>query len=94
MAADKLKGTIQEILSPAGITLNGDKPWDLRVRDERFYQRVLRDSSLGFGESYMDGWWECEQLDELFAKLLPTDPKDKIKKNWRLLVLYPQRSNF
>jgi len=84
MASEKLKSIIQEILSPAGITLNGDKPWDLQIRDDRFYQRILRDSSLGFGESYVDGWWECDQLDELFAKLLPTDPKDKIKKNWRL----------
>jgi cyclopropane-fatty-acyl-phospholipid synthase len=87
MSADKLKGAIQEILSPAGITLNGEKPWDIRVRDERFYQRVMMDSSLGFGESYMDGWWECDQLDELFAKIMPTQPKDKIKRSWRLLIL-------
>ena len=86
MSTEKLKRAIQEILSPAGITLNGDKPWDIRVRDERFYHRVLRDSSLGFGESYIDGWWECGQLDELFTKILPTEPKEKIKKNWRLLV--------
>ena len=86
MAAEGFKRTVQEILSPAGIALNGDKPWDLRVMDERFYQRVLRESSLGFGESYMDGWWECDQLDELFARLLPTDPKEKIKNNWRLLA--------
>ena len=86
MTADRLKGAIEEILSPSGITLNGDKPWDIRVGDERFYQRVLREGSLGFGEAYMDGWWECEQLDEFFARLLPTEPKDKIRKNWRLLA--------
>jgi len=86
MAADRLKAIIQEILSPAGITIDGDEPWDIRVRDERFYQRVTRESSLGFGESYVDGWWECEQLDELFAKIMPTQPKDKIKKSWRLLI--------
>ncbi len=84
MAVDKQKHIIQEILSPAGITLNGDKPWDIQVRDERFYQRILRDGSLGLGESYVDGWWECGQLDDFFAKIMPTQPKDKIKKNWRL----------
>jgi cyclopropane-fatty-acyl-phospholipid synthase len=84
MAVDKQKGIVQEILSSAGITLNGDRPWDIQVRDERFYQRVLRDGSLGLGESYVDGWWECEHLDEFFAKIMPTQPKDKIKKNWRL----------
>jgi cyclopropane-fatty-acyl-phospholipid synthase len=83
--ADKLKALTQEILSPAGITLNGDSPWDLRVKDERFYRRVLREGSLGLGESYMDGWWECEELDTFFAKLVPTDPEAKLRKNWRLL---------
>src|SRR5574340_1041853 len=86
MGAENLKQTIRELLSPAGITLNGDRPWDIRVRDERFYHRVLRDGSLGFGESYMEGWSECGQLDEFFTRILPTDPKEKIKKNWRLLV--------
>jgi cyclopropane-fatty-acyl-phospholipid synthase len=85
MATDNLKSMIREILSPAGITLNGDQPWDIQVRDERFYPRIMRDSSLGLGESYVDGWWECEYLDEFFAKILPTQPKEKIKKNWRLM---------
>lgn len=84
-AADRLRNIVQEILSPAGITLNGDKPWDIQVRDERFYRRVLREGSLGLGESYMDGWWECEKLDDFFAKIIPTEPEDKIKKNWRVL---------
>ncbi len=80
-----LKAVTQEILSPAGITLNGNNPWDLRVKDERFYHRVLAEGSLGLGESYMDDWWDCEALDTFFAKLIPTDPEAKLKKNLRLL---------
>lgn len=79
------KTLTQEVLSPAGIVLNGSNPWDLQVRDDRFYHQVLRDGSTGLGESYMDGWWECEELDTLFAKLLPTDPEAKLRKNVRLL---------
>jgi cyclopropane-fatty-acyl-phospholipid synthase len=30
----------------------------LLVHDGRLYSRLLRDAALGFGESYMDGWWE------------------------------------
>ena len=60
MGADKLRSLIQEVLSPAGININGNQPWDIQINDERFYQRVLSDGSLGLGESYMDGWWECE----------------------------------
>jgi cyclopropane-fatty-acyl-phospholipid synthase len=86
MGADKLRSLIQEVLSPAGININGNQPWDIRINDERFYQRVLSDGSLGLGESYMDGWWECENLDDFFCRLLPTQPENKIKKNWRLLL--------
>lgn len=86
MAGDKLKSMVQEILSPAGITLNGEQPWDIQVRHEGFYPRILRDGSLGLGESYMDGCWECEHLDEFFAKILPTQPREKLKKNWRLYL--------
>jgi cyclopropane-fatty-acyl-phospholipid synthase len=82
---DNFKNITQKILSPAGITLNGDRPWDLQVRDDRFYRRVLNEGSLGLGESYMDGWWECEELDTFFAKIVPTDPEAKLKKNLRLL---------
>lgn len=57
-------------LAKAGITLGGDAPWDLRVHDPRFYGRVIRDAFLGLGESYMDGWWECERIDELCRRLL------------------------
>jgi cyclopropane-fatty-acyl-phospholipid synthase len=80
-----LKGTIQEILSAAGIVVNGNKPWDMRVKDDRFYSRVLREGSLGLGESYMEGWWECDRLDEFFSRLLPTRPEEKLRRNWKLL---------
>ncbi len=46
---------ICELLREAGITINGDAPWDIQVFDERVYQLVLTKGSLGFGEAYMDG---------------------------------------
>src|SRR5262249_4359716 len=45
-------------------------PWDLQVRDERFYDRVIAEGTLGLGESYMDGWWDCAQLDELMDRAM------------------------
>ncbi len=86
MGADKLRSLIQEVLSPAGININGNQPWDIQINDERFYQRVLSDGSLGLGESYMDGWWECENMDDFFCRLLPAQPENKIKRNWKLLL--------
>lgn len=81
MAANKLKGIVRDMLSPVGITLNGDKPWDIQIRDERFYQRVLSDGSLGLGESFMDGLWDCEKLDEFFCRLILAKTEEKIKKS-------------
>jgi cyclopropane-fatty-acyl-phospholipid synthase len=50
--------------------MNGDRPWDLRVSDERFFRAVIRGGTLAFGESYMSGWWESDALDQLVAHLL------------------------
>jgi len=61
---------VKEILGKAGIYINGNQPWDLQVHDNRFYDRLLAQGDLGLGESYMDGWWDCEHIDEMVAKAL------------------------
>ncbi|KPK58367.1 MAG: cyclopropane fatty acyl phospholipid synthase, partial [Gemmatimonas sp. SG8_38_2] len=57
--------TVERLLSLADVKIDGDRPWDIQVHDEAFYARVLAEGALGLGESYMDGWWDCERLDEL-----------------------------
>lgn len=59
-----------KLLQPADIQLNGNRPWDIWVHDSRLYKRVLRDGSIGLAETYMDGWWDCDRLDEMFTRLL------------------------
>jgi cyclopropane-fatty-acyl-phospholipid synthase len=90
MGEERVRKIVQEILSPAGITLNGDRPWDIRISNEGFCRRVLGEGSLGLGESYMDGWWECEDLAEFFRRLIPSQPEAKLKKNWKLLRYFFQ----
>ncbi|MFZ2187642.1 MAG: cyclopropane fatty acyl phospholipid synthase [Candidatus Moraniibacteriota bacterium] len=65
-----LKEKSRQILARADIQINGDRPWDIAVHDERLYRRVLTQGSLGLGEAYMDGWWDAKQLDEFFARIL------------------------
>ena len=84
MFAKDAKNVITELFSSAGVTINGNKPYDIQIHDERFYQRVINHVFLGFGESYMDGWWDCERLDELIAKLALAKLEDKIKGNWKI----------
>lgn len=64
---------LQDVLSRADVLINGPRPWDIQVHDKHMYERVFASWSLGLGESYMDGEWDCEQLDELFTRLLRAD---------------------
>ena len=59
-----------KLLSFAGIEINGNNPWDIKVKDDDFYEKVIIHGSRGLGESYMDGWWYCHQLDEFFYRIL------------------------
>ncbi len=70
---------LQELIRCADIEINGPRPFDIQINDKRFYRRVLRDGSLGFGEAYMDGWWDAEQLDETVHRLLRSDLQDQLK---------------
>ncbi len=79
------KEIIKSLLKDTGITINGSNPYDPQVHNENFYSRVLREGSLGLGESYMDGWWDCERLDQFFYKVLAAELDDKIKENWGIL---------
>ncbi len=78
---------VNDLLSKAGVAINGPSPADLQVKNPDFYKRVLQQGSLGLGESYMDGWWECERLDQFFTNVikaglenqLPTHFKDTLR---------------
>jgi cyclopropane-fatty-acyl-phospholipid synthase len=60
---------IRGLLAEAGIHPGGENPWDMRVHDPDFYGRVLAGGSLALGESYMDGWWDCDDLSGMFERL-------------------------
>ena len=83
---DKSEQVIRELLDLAEIQPNGPNPWDIHIHDRRFYERVLRDTSLGLGESYMDGWWDCERIDQMIHRILLARLDEKVK-NSRMLLL-------
>lgn len=76
---------LRELLSSAAIEINGNNPWDLQVHDERFFDRVLRDASLGLGESYMDGWWDCGEIDEFINRALQARLDEKVRNETRYI---------
>lgn len=60
---------VTDTFSRAGVRINGNNPWDIRVNNDRFFSKALR-GSLGFGESYMDGDWDTDELDALFRRIM------------------------
>lgn len=64
---------IHSLFIQSGIQINGTKPFDIQVKNSEFYKKILSKWSLGLGESYMDGDWDCGQLDECISLLLQKD---------------------
>ena len=87
MRLHKSESIVNELFAQADIEVNGTQPYDLQVNDKRFYRRFLADGALGFGESYVEGWWDCEQLAELMSKSFGAELDVIITGNWRT-VLY------
>ncbi|MBS1518336.1 MAG: cyclopropane fatty acyl phospholipid synthase [Bacteroidetes bacterium] len=85
MKTDRSKYRIRELLSYADISIDGNNPWDIRVNDDRFYARALADGALGAGESYMEKWWDCEELDEFITRILNANLQEKIRTNLKLI---------
>ncbi len=78
VATDKYKGALEGILDLAGIRINGSSPWDIWVNNEEFYKKVITEAELGIGESYMDGWWNCDSIDELICRALKAGLDEKV----------------
>lgn len=77
---------ITNLLNIAGISINGQNPWDIQVNDSRVYSALLHKGSLGLGESYMAGWWDCEQVDQLIARLIKADLEKHVKESLKFQI--------
>lgn len=66
------KTVAESLLMKADIRINGDRPWDMQVRNERVFRRIVGHQSLGLGEAYQEGDWECDDLSGFFYRILKT----------------------
>jgi cyclopropane-fatty-acyl-phospholipid synthase len=67
------KSYFTSILKDAGIELGGTRPFDVTVHDDRLWGRAISHGTLGFGEAYMDGWFDTDALDQFIYRLLEYD---------------------
>ena len=82
------RALLAAVLERGDIQIDGSRPWDIQVHDDRFYRRVLAEDALGLGESYVEGWWDAEELDAFFFRLLGIDLSDirmSTARKWTLL---------
>ena len=74
------------LFEDADIRVDGARPQDMHVHDKRLYARILGKGSLGFGEAYMDGQWDCEALDDLTVKLVRAEIDKKFRSSWSSVI--------
>ncbi len=70
---------IAELLAIADIQINGSRPWDMQLHNAKVADRILAQSNLGLGETYMEGLWDCERLDQFFERVLAAHLDSHIK---------------
>ena len=86
MKRQVLRQHLQALLSQAGIQINGSQPWDIQIHNDKFYDIALAKGSLGIGEAYVAGWWDCVRLDEFFSKILRAGIDQTIGKDLKSLL--------
>ncbi len=80
----RYQSKIADLLAHADVKIVGEpsfgaEPWDMLVHNDALFSRILGQGTLGLGEAYMDGWWDCERLDELFARVLAAELATKVE---------------
>lgn len=78
---DKYEKITRNLLDSSEIEINGKNPWDIQVHNKKTYKRLFTDAPIGLGESYMDGWWDSDQLDETIARIFRARIDRMLKKN-------------
>ena len=76
---------VRRLLESADIRVGGTRPCDIRVHHPDFYKRALRDGRLGIGESYLDGQWEADAVDQFVERLLRHRLHEHVQ-DWQAMV--------
>jgi cyclopropane-fatty-acyl-phospholipid synthase len=85
MKSKRYQQEIVELLRSADVEIGGTRPRDIHINNEDFYERILSQGSLALGESYMEGWWDCHQLDDFFYCILKAQLDTKVK-SWTAIL--------
>ena len=68
-----LRRAVAETFALADVAIDGDRRWDIQVRDPRFFQALASHGSLGLGNAYIEDWWDTPSLEAFFDKVYRAD---------------------
>ena len=60
---------LQDFLAHSDVKINGTRPWDIQIHNPDAIGQIITRGTLGIGESYMDGMWDCAALDECATRI-------------------------
>lgn len=93
MKSNKYREVIENLLTIAGVKIDGPEGFDIQIKNADFYKRVLSQGILGLGEAYMDGWWDAKELDQFICKVLRANLRPKMRADAKTILHY-MRSRF
>jgi cyclopropane-fatty-acyl-phospholipid synthase len=70
--------TVKTHLETVDVRVDGGRPWDIRVNDSRFFRRLITRGFVGLGDAFVDGWWDCDALDQLFDRCIRGGLTDRV----------------
>lgn len=86
---------VRKSYSDVGIEIDGKKPWDIQVHNKAdFFLRMTNHAPLGLGETYMQGYWDCEDMVELNYRTMRTGLYNVYMNPWNRFLNYMEFVHF
>jgi len=70
---------LAQLLASADIHLNGNRAWDIHINHPHLLTRLLKQGGVALGDSYMDGWWECQAIDQMLERAMRARLHEKLQ---------------
>lgn len=80
------KDFMTELMGMVDIQDGGKRPQDIQIHDERWYAKAMHQGILGLGESYMDGWWDANDLYAAFRVAIGAELEKKLRPNAKMVL--------
>ena len=81
-------------LKECSITINGNKPQDIIVKNDAFYSMVLNEGDLGLAESYMANYWITKNLYQTLYYLIKNQDKLNSVMNLNIKDIFSYLNNY